>query len=53
MDATDLEKIDSDQIFQRVEEAQAAFEVIEEYIQSGRLSAAGRQILELISTDEP
>jgi hypothetical protein len=53
MDAADLEKVDSDQIFQRMEEAQSAFEVIEEYIQTGRLSASGREILEIISTDDP
>lgn len=53
MDAADLEKIDSDQILQRMEEVQAAFEVIEHYLQDGRLSMSDREIMDTISTDDP
>lgn len=52
-DATDLERVDSVQILQRMEEAQAAFEVIVEYFETGRLSVTGRETLEVISTDDP
>ncbi len=53
MNAADLEKVDSPLLFRRMEDAQAAFEVIEEYVQTGRLSASGRGILGIISTDDP
>ena len=49
---TDLEKVDPDGLFQRLEEAQAAFEVIEEYLQAGRLSAADRATLAAIELDD-
>jgi len=53
MDAADLEKVDPAPLSQRMEEAQTAFEVIEEYVQTGRLSVSSRGILDIISTDDP
>ena len=53
MDATDLEKIDFDLILHRMEESQAAFEVIEEFFQTGRLSVSGHETLNHISKDDP
>ncbi|MEN7973388.1 MAG: hypothetical protein ABFR47_06100 [Verrucomicrobiota bacterium] len=53
MNKEDLEKVDPDPLQQRLEEAQTAFEVIEEYTQTGRLSATGHKILSSISTDDP
>ncbi|HEY5653431.1 MAG TPA: hypothetical protein VIR63_03565 [Pontiella sp.] len=49
----DLDKVDVPRIFQRLEEALSAFEVIEHYTHSGQLSASSRSILETISTDDP
>ncbi len=48
----DLDKVSVNSLFQRLEEAQAAFGVIEEYIQSGRLSAADHETLARISQDD-
>ncbi len=48
---SDLEKVNLDGLFQRLEEAQAAFEVIEEYLKAGRLSAADRATLAAIELD--
>lgn len=53
MDPADLEKIDCRRITRRIEEAQVAFEVIEEYTQTGRFSVADRKLLETITTDDP
>lgn len=50
--ADDLDKVPVDGIFQRLEEAQEAFLVIEQYMQSGRLSAAEHGILSAFSTDD-
>ncbi|VGO20714.1 hypothetical protein [Pontiella sulfatireligans] len=52
MDPADLEKVDVDGLFQRLEEAQAAFEVIEEFCQTGRLSRSARETLSAITSDE-
>ena len=52
MSSNDLNKVKANEIFQRMEEAQAAFEVIREYLQSGRLSAADRETLSAIETSE-
>jgi len=52
MSPNDLDKVQTNGIFQRLEEAQAAFEVIGEYIQSGRLSAADRETLSTIELDD-
>jgi len=49
MDPDDLGKVSTDGLFQRMEEAQAALEVIEKYIQSDRLTAADRETLARIS----
>ena len=48
----DLENVSIDDLFQRLEEAQAAFEVIEGYIESGRLSASDREILSAIELSD-
>ena len=53
MNPPDLEKVDFEGIYRRLEEAQAAFEVVGHYLQSGRLSAADRETLAMISTDAP
>lgn len=49
---SDLNQVSTDELFKRLEEAQAAFEVIEEYLQSNRINAANREILAHISLDE-
>lgn len=51
-DADDLSRVDSTRLLQRLEEAQAAFGVIEEYVGSGRLAVSGREMLERITADE-
>jgi hypothetical protein len=48
----DLDKVQTDEVFQRLEEAQAAYGVVEEYLRSGRLTAADRETLAQISHDE-
>ena len=48
----DLNQVSADELFKRLEEARAAFEVIEEYLQSNRINAADREILAHISLDE-
>jgi len=53
MNAATLEKVDPAPLSQRMEEAQTTFEVIEEYVQTGRLSVSNRGILDLISPDDP
>ncbi len=50
---SDLEKVNLDQIAQRLHEAQAAFEVIQNFVHSGRLDKSDYQILSLITTDDP
>ena len=52
MNPADLEKVDPDGLSQRLEEAQAAFEVVGKYIQSGRLGAADRETLSAIELDD-
>lgn len=47
----DLNKVDTDRITQRLEQAQAALEAIEQYIQSGHLNAAERALLDSIEFD--
>ncbi|MEI6891724.1 MAG: hypothetical protein V5783_06080 [Pontiella sp.] len=49
----DLEKVNYPQLFHCLEEAEAAYQVINEYLQSGRLSANNRSILERITTETP
>ncbi|MDF7822450.1 hypothetical protein P4B35_00375 [Pontiellaceae bacterium B12227] len=53
MNPKDLEKINLSQIFQCLEEAERAYAVIEDYLQSGRLSLGDRNILEAITTETP
>jgi len=45
MNPADLEKIPVERLHERIEEAQAAVEVIDQYTQTGRLDAEDRQIL--------
>jgi len=52
MDAKDLEKVDPAPLSRRMEEARSAFDVIEKYILSGRLSAADRETLSEIDTGD-
>lgn len=53
MEESDLEKINIAGISQRLEEARAAYKIIEEYMGSGRLSTSDREVLAVITTDEP
>lgn len=48
----DLQQVSVDDLFQRLEEAQEAFAVIEQYMQSGRLSAADHEVLSAIALDD-
>ena len=52
MNPVDLEKVDFDQLSQKLEEALAAFEVVEEYIQTGRLSRVNHETLSVIEMFE-
>ena len=49
----DLEKVNLEQLFERMNEALAALEVIQSFVQSGRLDKSDREILSTITTDEP
>ena len=53
MDPKDLEKVDYPQLFQCLKEAEVAYSVIDDYLQSGRLSLADRSVLETITTETP
>lgn len=53
MDGQDLEKLDFPTLFQRMEESEAAFNVIQAFLQSGRLTAADYTVLNVISDEEP
>ncbi|VGO14286.1 hypothetical protein PDESU_02845 [Pontiella desulfatans] len=53
MEAEDLAKVDLGGVSRRLEEAMAAYEVIEHYAQSGRLSKADHEILDAIKLDIP
>ena len=53
MQKADLDQVDFNGIARRLEEARAAYHVIENYTQSGRLTEADRGTLALITTDEP
>lgn len=53
MNEDDLERIDPEGIARRIEEAGKACAVIEDYMQTGRLTASDRAVLDLISTDDP
>jgi hypothetical protein len=48
-----LEKIDLDTISKQLNESRAAFEVVEHFVQSGRLNQSDHQILSQITTDSP
>lgn len=50
--STDLMKVDFDALSMRVEEAQHAYLVIEQFIESGRLGSADRQVLDAIPIEE-
>ncbi len=49
----DLTKIDADLILNRLKDAQSAFEVIERYMQTGHLDRSDRNVLSLITTNDP
>jgi hypothetical protein len=51
MSADDLEKVSIDMLEQRLDDAIIAFEAIEEFMQSGRLSAANREALAVIDKE--
>lgn len=53
MNQEDLEKIDVKQLQLRLEEAEAALEVIQGFCQTGRLNAVSRKILAVITIEEP
>ncbi len=53
MNEDDLQKVELDAITQRLQEARSAFEVIEYFVQSGRLSASDRETLSTITSDDP
>jgi hypothetical protein len=52
MDSADLEKVDFDALFQRMEAAQAAFEAIGHFFETGRFDASDRELLDAIAVDE-
>lgn len=53
MDPDDLQKLNFDRIFQRLEESRLAFEVVKGYLSSGMLNKADREVLAVITTEEP
>jgi hypothetical protein len=53
MDQKDLDKVDFAGLSRRLEEAQAAFEVIKQYVDGGRSSTTDLKILAAITTEEP
>ena len=52
MNQDDLNRVDVDGLFHRLEEAQGAFHVVEHYMQSGRLTLADREVLSAVPLDE-
>ena len=52
-DPEQLELVDCARLFRRLDEARAAFEAIQAFQQSGRLTAAERAVLDRISTCDP
>jgi hypothetical protein len=53
MDSVDLEKVDVNVLLHRLEEAQAAYEVVDQYFHTGRLSTSDHETLSIITTDDP
>jgi len=53
MDPADLENLNFDRLSRRLDQAVAAFHAIERYLDTGRFSAADREIVSKISTAEP
>lgn len=53
MDPADLEKVNYDRLFQRLDEAQAAFDIIKSYLGTGSLNKSERDVLAVITTEEP
>ena len=53
MDPDDLHKMNYDQLFQRLEESKSAFGILKEYLSSGSLSRTDRDVLAVITTEEP
>ncbi|MDF7808944.1 hypothetical protein P4E94_15970 [Pontiellaceae bacterium B12219] len=52
MDRSDLAKLNYPELFQRLEEAQAAYSVIEHFMQAGRLTKADYNVLNVITDEE-
>jgi hypothetical protein len=52
MDRADLEKLNYPELFKRLEESQAAYFVIENFLQSGRLTKADYNVLNVITDEE-
>jgi hypothetical protein len=52
MNSDDLMKVDFDALFMRLEEAQHAYLVIEQFVESGRLGSADRQVLDAIPIED-
>jgi hypothetical protein len=52
-DAGDLARIDADRLLLRLNEASAAFDMIEECLRTGRLAVNAMEVLDMISPDEP
>ena len=53
MNPEDLKRVDLSVLSKKLEEARAAFKVIEQFMQTDRLDKADYQVLSLITTDEP
>ncbi|QBG47114.1 hypothetical protein EGM51_06785 [Verrucomicrobia bacterium S94] len=53
MDPDDLEKINLNRLSLRLEEARSAFEVIKSFLSTGMLNKADRDVLAVITTEEP
>lgn len=53
MNEVDLDRVDFEGIVKRMREAGAALNVIKQYMMSGRFSKSDRDILSLITTEEP
>ena len=47
---TVLDKVNTEQLFKQLDEARAAFQVIDEFFKTGRLSLSDREVLAVITT---
>ena len=53
MEEADLDMVDMESVSNKLAEARAALQVVESLLESGRFSAADREVLAAITTDEP